>query len=309
MKLRSTPVAHGLSLLRGGRWAVPVVAVLVLVPVTGASASISQTPHPTDITSTDRGESLLEATALRLAPAIAAGQIKGLDLSEYRVVNDLPGDPGATWVIPADVELPKITVTSDGLSVVEVVTPDPVSVHSGGGAAGRPGMSLTGTLTWQSAYCYSRYTEAMGWFDHCRQFGYIASDGDTSRDHWVLKQYGTCKSNSGWRMSLCSLSSVRASGTATQYWEDWAPTADSSGACRTISISVTAFGVGVSGSYNACETNDITKGAAAGSFGSAWKGSVASSERAVRSQIAVGVPQGQLPGFTLSWDINGYVNI
>ncbi|WP_223169208.1 MULTISPECIES: hypothetical protein [Microbacterium] len=54
------------------------------------------------------------------------------------------------------------------------------------------------------------------------------------------------------------------------------------------------------------QINDITKGSAAGSFTSMWRDSgVASSERAVQSQIAVGVPNGQRPTYTLAWDITG----
>lgn len=285
-------------------------ALLTLLPATGAAAaSPDELPPGTEITDSAQGRAFLAETAARLAPAVATGELRGLDLAASRVYDGIPGDPDAIWIVPAGAELPEVTVSADGVHVsIDAVAEAPTS-RGIGGAPGKAGLAAAGTLTWQSAYCYARYTEPVGWFDHCRQFGYIAADGDTSRDHWVFKQYGTCKSVSGMRMSLCSLSSVRKSGSTTQYWEDWAPTADTTGGCRSISISVSAFGVGVSGSYSGCETNDITKGAAAGTFTSAWKGSVASSERAVQSQIAVGVPQGSTPAFTLAWDINGYVDI
>lgn len=70
--------------------------------------------------------------------------------------------------------------------------------------------------------------------------------------------------------------------------------------------SIVMAAVGVSGNYTGCEVNDITKGSAAGSFTSAWSSAGTSqSDRAVQSQIVVGVPNGHTPAYTLSWDISG----
>jgi len=254
-----------------------------------------------DITDTSRGQQAVARLADLSAQFGASTGVK-LDRAAYQVVEGIAGDPNAIWVLPKASELPAIQTTPSGVSVIVAAEPE-ATAESTSAAAVVP-LASKG-IAWQSPYCYSRYTEAVGWLDHCRQFAQVTYDGDSSRDHWVLKLYGTCKGNSGWWMQRCQLASVK-NGTTTQYWEDWSPKSDTSGGCRSISISVSAFGVGVSGNYTGCETSDITKGSAAGSFTSAWASSgVSQSERAVQSQIAVGVPNGQLPSYTLSWDISG----
>ncbi|WP_339567105.1 hypothetical protein [Pseudokineococcus sp. 1T1Z-3] len=283
-----------------------------------------------DITATKAGQAMLQRMQVSTAAFAAPSQVNApgetlssvasLKTPEYLVFTGVEGDEAATWVVPAGQPLPEVktSATSTEVSKVSVQTvavPTPVADTSTvrrpvADASATRVAAAGGSIKWQSPYCYARYTETGGWFDHCRQFGSIAYDGDSSRDHWVLKQYGTCKSTSGWQVGMCKLSSTKKSGSTTQYWEDWAPRADSNGKCRSISLAVTAGVVNVGGSYDACETNDITKGSAAGSFTSAWTSiAKASTERGVQSQIAVGVPNGKVPAFSLGWDLTAYVRI
>ena len=295
-----------------GRVAVFLLATLFMVPVTApaayAAGDLWVEPRPSevrqpgiDITRTETGARALAAFEKRIVAI--TGNADPIDVAAYGVFAKLEGDPEGVWVLPVGARLPAVTVTRTGISMTTAATPtrDPATATHVATSAS------ASSIAWQSPHCYARYTEVYGWFDHCRQFGKVAYDGDSTRDHWVLKQYGTCKSSSQWTLNRCQLKSVRQSGSPTLYWEDWAPDADTSGSCRSIDVGVNVQGISVPLTYTGCERNDITKGSSPGSFTSAWKVDygVHQSERAVRSQIAVGVANGKVPMFVLSWDIDG----
>lgn len=167
------------------------------------------------------------------------------------------------------------------------------------------------SFVWYTPTCAARYTQkepganvSIAWMDSCTRWGKVTNDGDRQRDHWVFKQYATCKGVGNWALSLCEIGSYRTAGTSTLSWEDWAPRADSSGSCRSTSLSVSAHGIGVSGSFTACENLDITKGAAGANFKSAWRGWVINSERATQYQIAFGVENGKRPNLTVPFTVN-----
>ena len=280
--------------MRKAAFAISVALVAPLLAVLPATAGVAA-----ELTLDSGSEAFIEAAQERIDASFPELRV---DLRDYRVVKNVPGDEGAVWILPgASAEAPSVTADSSGF---QATLPS---------LAQAPGKDLLAaavpTMSWQAAKCAARWTNTYGWMDRCTQWGHIVNDGDSSRDHWVFKTYATCKSLADWNIQTCTLSSKRTIATGLQYWEDWAPRADSSGNCRTVSVGVSAYGVSVSGSYSACDQVDITKGAAAGTFSNTFRTpSSHLQERSVQYQLAVGVPQGTLPGMDTSWGITGYLN-
>lgn len=269
-------------------------------------------PNPHSLNGTSKGDSIL-STAQHRFDALAENESEKVRVDDYQVVTNVPGDAAdAIWVLPPGAEVPVVRQLSDGSISVDLTTSSgPTTSGNSGGAGGRGGAFSFGTLSWNSPTCYARYSNVNGWLDRCVQWGRILNDGDSAREHVVFKFYGTCKSNPGFTLTACSLTSVKSAASGTLYWEDWAPKADSNGACRSTSISVSAFGVSVGDSYQACEVLNITKNAAAGSFSNQWaySGGVAGSERSVEYQISLGVTQGSSAVLNTSFVVTGNLHI
>ena len=227
----------------------------------------------------------------------------------------MPGDvDGSIWIVPDGSVLPEVVFTEvDGsFEVIMSVesSPDEAIGLARGGSLDGGAASRAGSLSWNAPTCFARYTTTYDWFDRCTQWGKIINDGDAARDHWVFKYYGTCKSNAIYYVQSCGLSSARSTNSSTLYWEDWAPRGDSSGSCRSVSIGVSVFGISASGSYEACDTVDITKSAAAGTFANTFRTPrVLNSERGVEYQISLGVPQGGTPRLSTNASMTGYSTV
>lgn len=280
---------------------------LALVP----AAAVAAEEGLEVLTDTPAGEAYLEKFEERIE------ELPGLapDTSDYAVVSNVPGDiDGAIWILPDGSTLPKVVFTeSDGsfevTFSVESSPEEQIGLARGGSLDGGVG-SRAGTLSWNAPTCFARYTTTYGWFDRCTQWGKVVNDGDSARDHWVFKYYGTCKSNAIYYVQSCGLSSTRSSSSSTLYWEDWAPRGDSTGPCRSVSIGVSVFGISASGSYEACDTVDMTKFTAPGSFSNTFRTPrVLNSERGVEYQISLGVPQGGTPRLTTNASMTGYSSI
>jgi hypothetical protein len=84
-------------------------------------------------------------------------------------------------------------------------------------------------------------------------------------------------------------------------WVDWSPKSDLSGNCSVTTLSISVFGVGLSANHNRCETWDITKGSAAGSFKNDWGGALVAADREVGYITVVSVPEGGNPIWALNF--------
>ena len=96
-------------------------------------------------------------------------------------------------------------------------------------------------------------------------------------------------------------------------WEDWAPKTDSDapGNCRSISTSISSFGIGLSGSYSACDKVNITKYEDAAHFSNEFvTPSAYMTERSVEYQISYARTPDQygLQIVTNAW-MTGYLKI
>ena len=232
------------------------------------------------------------------APAPAESVVAAFTTTEEDPPVDPPVDP------PADVDGDAGETTGD---------PDPATGWNGCPPhvqCSPPRVTPRKSIAWQTPNCYARYDQTIAWFDHCSQWGSVSNDGDSLRNHWLYKQYGTCKSRPGVVLRECRLSSERLSSGPALSWEDWGPRADkTTSSCSSVDISVSAYGVSVGGSFTGCEVIDITKYADGGHFKVAWNYGgqrVVNSERATQYQIAFGTPN-LTPKLLTSWGLTAYV--
>ncbi|MFN8125745.1 MAG: hypothetical protein U0R64_04470 [Candidatus Nanopelagicales bacterium] len=212
------------------------------------------------------------------------------------VVRHVPGDDAATWVVPRGAPMP--TVTSRPGRVRIVVTARPSAAWTGRG--------VPGSVSWQAPSCRSRWDETVGWFDTCGQFGQVVGTGDRRR-HWVYRQYGTCRSHDGFRLLACRVSTDRNRTGPRLRWDDWSPRGDSTGGCRDVALNLSVLGVGVGGSFAACETIDVRKFSRPGHFAVTWRGWALRTDREVAGQIAFSAPRHRIPVLSASWRLTGVV--
>lgn len=275
----------------------------VVLPVSGSDEQATVQ----DITDTPAGQALLEETRQRRASdqrAIATSATA--DTVEYRVLQGLPGDddPEARWVVPKGQPLPEL---SDGGKVGEVVIDPgipPVDNPAGNSI-------LAKYLGWNTPYCYSRWSNwDAGWIDNCYQVGYVYDDGDAARVHVAFKRWATCASfnpDDLYRYVITECAVWSTPHIDPKTWEDWSPKSDSPGSnCRTLGMSITAFGIGVSGSFNACDTMNATKYSDGGHYAMSWEGNAQQSERESEFMISYNVPTGNDVRLSVGWRVDGF---
>ncbi len=125
----------------------------------------------------------------------------------------------------------------------------------------------------------------------CGQWGYL-SVPDSGYDNYVYKLFSTCGPNANWLIRECGVGTKTSPNAGAGVgWTDWAPKQDTTGGCRTISLSLNISAFTVGGNFQNCEENDITKEATAPNFKSAWKfGGTAGGTTANRSPaLQIGV--------------------
>ncbi len=245
---------------------------------------------------------------------IAAQYGLNLDASEYsmRPLNDAAG----SYVIEPKgppVSDKETLSGSDGtfsLSGSERSTPRPVTGRSSTNARALTEQTLITTqatstgFVWQAPYCYARYSNTYGWFDHCTQWGYETYSNSPSTVYWAFKQYGTCKSAGSWAIESCTLGS--SSTQSYLQWADWSPKSDFSTSCgSTVSLNVQLAFVNVGASYTGCDHYDITKGSSPADFSNAWQGYAYHSERSVAYLISISTPSWQNPSLNIHWGVGG----
>lgn len=265
-----------------------IAASSLFIAVGPAGAETLQ-GHSEIITATDRGQDYLTEALQRfdttmggadqgLGARTHAQAVPAIDGSSYDVVENLEGDPGAVWVIPADSPRPAIVTEPNGRISITATSTAPAEAHLGLRDAQGRGVAAS-SLYWYTPYCYARYSPGVelgsqygGWSDMCGQWGILQGHNDANYDHYVYKLFATCGPNANWLIRECGVGTKQDPSLSEQpLWTDWAPKADTSGGCRSVNMGLTLFGVSVAGDFQSCEENDITKQAAAPGFTSVWK--------------------------------------
>ena len=278
--------------------------------VVGSSGPVSADQPATelvDVTSTRVGR--LEAA--RVAERRAArGQVTRTgDLRVYRFA------PGAFVVAPSRVPLLGATarrLPAGGVRVevgIRVAAPSTLP----GAPARSPSLAAAGgpSWTWVDGECFDALYTAFGYSVSCFALSRVVADGSATRDYWALEQWSLTGPNfhngitPNSRIYDSWVATQRAVGSPAMTWIDWSPRSDTSGACQTVGLSVSALKLPLSGTFEMCEQWDATWYAEAGRFKNQWRCGClypfgVAWDREVAYLIAVGVPNGTFPSWTLS---------
>ena len=281
------------------------LALVPMVAVVATTSSVLGVQPATAETPTDENPAR-SAVSRQLRVTAAERQARwGVSVrpSELRVISGPDGDPSGTWVIPRGESVPHIRRRTTSMSMTMAVTPSRGHrVREVARAWGVPNPQVA----WQPAVCRSRWDQAVGWFDTCGQFGRVVRTGDRRR-HWVYRQYGTCRSHNGFRLTSCRLGTDRGRTGPRLAWDDWSPRSDSDGSCRDVSLTINVVGLGIGGGFAACETIDVRKFSRPGHLVVTWRGWASRTDREVASQIGFSTPPRRLPVLVARWSLAGVV--
>lgn len=175
---------------------------------------------------------------------------------------------------------------------------------------GSPAWKMTSTNG-----CFSRWHYDGVFMDSCYKEYVLLNEPDTDRNYYAMEYFGTA----GPDPAGSPTRTLRDAGLAIESqdsranWHDWDPRSDSSGGCSSITLGISAFGVGVSSSVQRCETWDMTKPSDVNDpfwnmyENHDWPGTTGNREVAVWE--AVTVPQGNTPhsGWLLTMGLDGWV--
>ncbi|MFJ1975303.1 hypothetical protein ACIO93_42545 [Streptomyces sp. NPDC087903] len=134
------------------------------------------------------------------------------------------------------------------------------------------------------------------WNDGCYADYVVRYDGNAAWNYYTVKSMSTCKNNQSNMLLSCGhgVKQNKAKNDGRPQWDDWAPNSDSTGDCRSKSISVSAGPISVGGSYTHCEKQKIYKYTEAGKMSSYWKDR-RDGTRGTQHQISVKYPPGSRP--------------
>ena len=289
-------------------------AALVLSMLTGtAFLSTGATAAPgspwREVTDSSRGR----AAAISAANQFADSGVP-TRTSDLRVFDVADGDLLVLprWVEPASVL--RREVVANGRIATEVEASLLIGLAARN-PAGRSTASLDGQLagvsTAAAAYWYQYNSGCFKWLRKdgaymapCFYTSKLMNDGSSTRDYFSLRQKASVGSSSAGSATYDAwLLSKRTSGSTTQWWEDWEPGGELRGNCGSVTLSVSVKGVGVGISSTACERWEPTLWEDAGHFRNKWNCDCwfgVTSMREVASNIAVSVPQGKYPRWTIS---------
>ncbi len=289
----------------GRRIASAVMAACVLgavVPI-GAASGESGWAGVTDITGTAFGRSLAEQAIARYRAAGLAGAVRSLAIGDLAVFRDATGITiGPRGAIAAVLARP--TAGPAGFEAQPVTSGRSAAAIGTGGTTGMSGTSVGASWTFVASQCFSRISDTFSWLDHCYTMYRLANDGDAVRDWFAMNHVATMQANAPWVMNGASIGSAPAAGIP-QSWADWAPRSDTSGACRQILVSISSPVSGIGDPATACESWRIQKSAKAGQFAVTWDGHGQHAARELSMEIAVSVPQGGWPQWTLPASVSG----
>ncbi|MFC8264054.1 hypothetical protein ACFUNF_42350 [Streptomyces sp. NPDC057291] len=130
------------------------------------------------------------------------------------------------------------------------------------------------------------------WNDGCYGDYVVKYDGNESWNYYTVKNMSSCKNYKSNRLTSCGhgIKPYYPTSYGSRQWDDFAPTSDSTGDCRSQSISVSAGPISISGDYTQCETQKIYKYAEDGKMSSYWKG-MRDGTRSTQHQVSVKYPQ------------------
>lgn len=249
-----------------------------------------------DITGSPIGQELVgEATARRIR--------LGAPNQPLRVLRDQAG----YLVVPTSTEVASVSMTNDSGQIVVGYAP---VVTATSDAALAPTVALSQYWAQASSNCYSRISDTWSWMDHCTRVLQLMNDGDGSKDYFALQHWATASGNWPWSLWSGKISSspIVSGNYGAQSWVDWSPRSDYTGSCRTIGLSVTALGIGLSMSTDQCESYHFTKDNPAVNYSLQGNWYVASNtNRALAYEIAVSVLQGKTVAWTVPAEVHGGV--
>ncbi len=157
----------------------------------------------------------------------------------------------------------------------------------------------------REANCFAWVRNGSAYLAPCYYIHQLMNDGDGARDYYTLKFRAT---SGGGRRWDAWLESVRAAGSAAQYWYDWAPGGDVTSNCQNVSLSSPVLGLMATLTSTRCERWDMTLWADAGHFRNKWNCDCwlgIDADREVAFQIGVKMNQGTTPRWTLSAGFTG----
>jgi hypothetical protein len=146
-----------------------------------------------------------------------------------------------------------------------------------------------------------------GFMTTCFHLFKLMNDPNGSYDYWTLHMFGTAVNSlaNGYGLESAYVYAYRNSSSATMYWYDWDPGADSSINCSQIQLGVAYASYGLTFGHTQCETWDITRWAGyPGRFKTQWnKGFFyVNGDREAAFEVLVRVPQGGAPIWNLDWN-------
>lgn len=223
------------------------------------------------------------------------------------VSSTLDGTLGDAVILPIGVGVAEVSAAWDEgtMKVSTVVEDTPLAPATPLLQTGADQVPDNNEPAWSPAGggCYDRRSNNTAWYDVCRSWHHLAKDGDSNRETWGHKQWGTAKSKSIWNLTHFEVKSWRKTGTPDQDWLDWSPRADSIyGHCQTRTIAVKVNAASLEQSSEQCEEWDIDKGAQPADFANTWWGNINRHERDVASVKSTSTPNGYRPVNMVRYD-------
>jgi hypothetical protein len=192
-----------------------------------------------------------------------ANQTAGLlyDSSAVDVIQVGAGDAFTTILVPKNLVLSSVSIATKGKAVTVDVEADTNSLQPGTSTAVVPTGSGFGSAYWNM---YSNppcvwQSNNTAWQNTCYKLSSLQGDSDPNHNWVSIEHFATAKSKSTWVLYQHSVSSVRGSGAASMDQTDYSPRADQShGNCTSTTLGVSAGGVSLSSTHEACDTWDVT---------------------------------------------------
>ncbi|MFL5642746.1 MAG: hypothetical protein ACJ77V_07055 [Chloroflexota bacterium] len=214
----------------------------------------------------------------------------------------------------------RVVVAADGSEIVGPSTYSAADLANlaGGGSISVKALAGSGTTELAAAApywnlrgsnCFARYykyggnpQQRLGWMDTCYHIHKLTGETDGAWDYWDIHGFATVDATNSASYTDSAWIHVDRDGGPTFYWYDWSPRSDTSGNCRSVTLSVSAYGAGLSFGHDACEVWNLTKYAAAGELKEEWDG-FTKGAREVALMSSIKVANGaSSPIWGISWN-------
>lgn len=278
-------------------------------PVAGAQTPQASAPKANGSYPIVVGQNAAEIKDDAARKAVFAGAEASIPDAGYKVlsvtlpaeVNKQLGIEGETTLtLPQGAENPRFDVTDNEMSLTWDESPEGEGDVGSGTVEMRKGCARGYHRS--GKWCRSEkrlwwYSNNTAWFKGHNEYRYWYHDGNKKYNYWAIKRAGTCKSKGIWTMLSCGIGSKKRT-RIYQRILDISPRQDTTGDCRSISLSVEAAGIGIGGDYQHCDESDINWPNRT-HFSNYWRGLAHRKERAVQYQYILRTKQGERPRFTL----------